>query len=278
MFAETASVPAVTDELVYDAGLSQWMTPAWAAEAIVAHALPNLPAKAVVVEPSCGIGRFLDALPHHVRAVGVEIDSALADIARRRTGATIVTGDFRTVDLPIDECDAIIGNPPFNLEIVDGMLERGHGLLRDGGQMILVLPTFAFQTSARVVRYNRRWSLAQEMMPRTLFPGIRLPLVLARFTRDPRPTMTGFILYNETREIEEMPEVYRKALTEGRSGWRAVVEAALSRLGGEGTVQQVCAEIEPRRPTDTRHWRAKVRQQLTTGFIKTGSARYAIAA
>lgn len=262
----------------YDPALSQWMTPAWAAEAIAAHSLADLSAGSVVVEPSCGIGRFLSALPKGVTGVGIEIDPVLAERARRETGATVVTGDFRTVALPIERCDAIIGNPPFRLDVFDGMLERGWHLLEDGSPMIMILPAFAFQTSSRVTRYNRRWSIRQDMLPRTLFPGIRLPLILARFTKDAVPTLTNFLLYHESREIEEMPEVYRKALQEGRSGWRAVVEAALMRLGGAGTVSQVCAEIAPRRPTSTVHWRAKVRQQLGTHFEKRGAATYAVAA
>lgn len=262
----------------YDPRLSQWMTPAWAAEAIAGKTLGDLPKGSVVVEPSCGIGRFLAALPVGLKGLGVEIDPVLADRARRETGAQVVTGDFRSVELPFDRCDAIIGNPPFRLDVFDGMLERSRHLLDDGSPVIMILPAFAFQTSSRVSRYNRHWSIHQDMLPRTLFPGIRLPLILARFTKDPKPTLSGFLLYQESREVEEMPEVYRRALAEGRSGWRAVVEAALLRIGGTGTVAQVCAEIAPRRPTATEHWRAKVRQQLGTHFERRGDALYGIAA
>lgn len=262
----------------YDPALSQWMTPAWAAEAIVAMTLADLPAGSVVVEPSCGIGRFLSALPADVEGVGVEIDPALAEHARRVTGAQVVTGDFRTVDLPVGRCDAVIGNPPFRMDVFDGMLERSRSLLDDGSPVIMILPAFAFQTTSRVMRYNRHWSISQDMLPRTLFPGLRLPLVLARFIKDPKPVLRGFLLYQQSREIEEMPQVYRRALEEGRSGWKAVVEEALFRLGGTGTVAQVCAEIAPRRPTSTAHWREKVRQQLCANFQKRGPATYGLAA
>jgi len=270
--------PLVEDETFYNQSLSQYMTPGWAAEAIVAHALPDLPARATVIEPSCGIGRFLQALPEGINAIGVEIDARLADIARATTNATIITGDFRNVPLPVERCDCLIGNPPFEMAVWDGMLDRAHQLLDDGGRVIMVLPAFTFQTSSRVVRYNQRWSLSQEMMPRNIFPGIRLPLMLANFTKDPKPRLSGLILYHESREIEEMPAVYRRALSEGRSGWRAVVEEALKRLGGEATVDQVCSEIAPRKPTTTDHWRPKVRQQLMRHCRKMGPARYALAA
>lgn len=265
-------------DIVLDPMLSQWMTPAWAAEAIVAHALPDLVTGSTVVEPSCGVGRFLHALPDGVRAIGVEIDPRLARIAADTTGAEVLCGDFRSITLPVERCDAIIGNPPFQLDVFDGMLDRAHDLLDEGGPVVMILPAFAFQTTSRVTRYNRRWSISQEMLPRTLFPGIRLPLMLARFTKDSTPTLRGLILYHESREIEEMPEVYRRALGNGRSGWKAVVEEALRRLGGEGTIAQVCAEIAPRRPTDTQHWRAKVRQQLGRHFERKGTATYALAA
>lgn len=277
-FELTACAPDEDAPSAFDPRLSQWMTPAWAAQAIVEHSLKELRDGAVVIEPSCGIGRFIHALPVGTRAIGVEIDPRLAQRARSETGAEIVEGDFRTVDLPVDRCDALIGNPPFRMDVFDGMLDRAYGLLEDGGPMIMVLPAFALQTTSRVVRYNKRWSMNQDMLPRTLFPGIRLPLVLARFVRDPAPRLQGFLLYHESREIEEMPAVYRRALSEGRSGWKAVVEEALKRLGGEGTVAQVCAEISPRRPTATEHWRAKVRQQLSVNFNRRASATYSLAA
>lgn len=266
------------EEVQYDPALSQWMTPAWAAEAICDHALGGLGTGSIVIEPSCGVGRFLSAMPSGVTAIGVEIDARLAAIAGRETGCTIVTGDFRSVELPVDRCDAMIGNPPFQLDVFDGMLDRAHDLLDEGGPVIMILPAFALQTTSRVVRYNRRWTISQDMLPRTLFPGIRLPLILARFVKDSAPTLKGLLLYHESREIEEMPAIYRRALGNGRSGWRAVVEEALRRLGGQGTVDQVCSEIAPRRPTDTQHWRAKVRQQLGMHFERKGVATYALAA
>lgn len=265
---------APTRQTAYDQTLGQWMTPSWAAEAIAAHALPGLASGSVVVEPTCGIGRFLDALPAHVRAIGVEVDPALADEARKTTGRVVVTGDFRTVTLPVDACDALIGNPPFDMALFDGLLARAHRLLGQGGPFVVILPASAFQTPSRVVRYNADWSLSQEMLPRTLFPGLRLPLVLARFVKDARPRLAGMLLYHECAEIERIPAVYRRALADGRSGWKAVVDLALSRLGGSGTVAQVCAEVAPRRPTATRHWRAKIRQQLALHHVRTARGTY----
>ncbi len=267
-----------TEAIAYDQALGQWMTPSWAAHAICERAMGDLGDDDVVIEPSCGTGRFLHALPPDVHAIGVEIDPRLADVARRETGRTVVTGDFRTVALPVDRATRILGNPPFQLDVFEGMLERAHSLLVDEGQAVWILPCYALQSSSRVTRWNVRWSISQTMLPRTLFPGIRLPLALVTFGKTHERQLHGFMLYHESREIEEMPDVYASALREGRSGWHAVVKAAIVRLGGEATVGQICAEIAPRRPTQTSHWKEQVRKQLRNGFRRTARATYALVA
>lgn len=256
----------------------QYMTPSWAAEAIVQHlGLAQLRPGAVVIEPSCGIGRFLDALPAHVSSIGVDIDSRMVAEARAR-GHHVILGDFRTVRLPVDHADALIGNPPFQLDVFDGMLDRARDLLAEGGEASFILPCYAFQTAGRVVRWNKDWTLAQEMLPRTLFPGLSKPLMLARFTRDPQPTLKGLILYQESAEIESMPAIYQRALREGRSGWREVIDTALNQLGGRAELQKIYEVIAPQRPTSTEFWKAKVRQQLQRHYQRTGPAEYALAA
>jgi len=261
----------------FDSSLGQWMTPSWAAEAIVEHALPVFEDGAVVIEPSCGIGRFLDVLPERYRNIGIEVDPNLAEIARSR-GHEVITGDFRNADLPVGRAHAIVGNPPFEFDVFDGFLERSHALLDDGGQVIMLLPAYFFQTAANVVRWNERWSMAQEMMPRNVFKGLSKPLMLARFTRDPKPSLSGLILYHEAAAISDMPKIYKAALEEGRSGWAAVVERALDNLGGNAELQQIYREIEPRRPTVTRFWKEKVRQTLQRRFEKANDGTWRKAA
>jgi len=251
----------------FDSSLGQWMTPSWVAQAIVEHALPSFEDNAVVIEPSCGIGRFLDVLPQRYRNIGIEVDPQLADLARN-AGHEVITGDFRTACLPIDRADAVIGNPPFEFDVFDGFLDRSHPLLDDGGQVIMLLPAYFFQTAANVVRWNERWSLSQEMMPRNVFKGLSKPLMLARFTRDPSPRLCGLILYHEAAAVSDMPRIYRIALEEGRSGWAAVVDKAIENLGGKAGLAQIYREIEPRRPTKNRFWKEKVRQTLQRSFSK----------
>jgi len=265
-FFQTEEAISITAE-GYDADLSQFMTPAWIAEAIVEHALPKFEDNAVVIEPSCGIGRFLNALPKQYRNIGVEIDPDLARKAREQ-GHEVILGDYREVDLPVSKVNAVIGNPPFKLDVFEGFLARSHSLLDDGGQVIMLLPAYIFQTAGNVVRFNRSWSISQEMIPRNVFPGLRLPLMLARFTRDPQPSLSGLIFYHEAAAVADMPVIYRTALQEGRSGWEAVVRAAIGNLGGNATLDQIYSEIKPRRPTKTKFWREKVRQTLARKFEK----------
>ncbi len=265
------------DNPEYKPELSQWMTPAWAAQAIVDHALPLFKDGAIVVEPSCGIGRFLDAIPNQYRSIGVELDPDLASIATKR-GHEVVIGDFRTVDLPVDKADGIIGNPPFEAPVFNGFMTRAHTLLDDGGQVIMLLPAYIFQTAGTVMRWNRQWSMMQEMVPRNLFPRLRLPLTLARFTKDPKPRLSGFLLYHEATAISEMPKAYRKALNECRSVWEAVVGQAIENLGGQAPLKDIYMEIEPRRPTANQFWREKIRQTLQLKFEKQKNGNWAKAA
>lgn len=266
--------------MIKQKALSQWETPIWAARAIVSHALSDLAPGARVLEPSCGSGNIISALPAELEVVGVEIDPAMAAKARKNTSATIIEGDFRTVDLPHDHYDAIVGNPPFVLDVFDAMLARSVGLLDYGSSALFILPAYAFQTSSRVVRWNKDWTIAQDMLPRGLFPGIRLPLTLARFIRERNTKLHGFLLYHQSHEVESLDRVYREALANQKSGWRAVVKIALEKLGGEAKIEDIYGIVAPKRPTATNHWREKIRQQLQDHrhFCRVDKGRYALLA
>ena len=118
--------------------LGQYFTPRWAAEAIVGHYFHDLRAGDLVIEPACGDGRFLMALPDAVEVIGVELDPFLANIARQNSGRRVITGDFLQTMLP-GEVDAIIGNPPFKARTISQFLVRAHQLLRDGGRCGFIL-------------------------------------------------------------------------------------------------------------------------------------------
>lgn len=257
--------------------LGQYPTPVWVAEAIVDRHFRDLDASDCVVEPSCGPGAFLAAIPLGVSAFGVEIDPCVAQQARLHTGRPVLLGDFQTIPLDVKPT-VILGNPPFNMKVVDGFLDRAHQLLPDGGRCGFILPAYAFQTAARVAGYADRWSLMQEMIPRNIYPGLSLPLVFAMFSKDRRRTMIGFALYREAADMQSLAQPYRDTLATGAGPvWLLVVEEALRRLGGEADVQTLYAEIEGKRPTRTQFWKEQIRRTLRRygkRFVALGGGRY----
>lgn len=260
--------------------LGQYPTPQWAAEALVESFFPHLGAGHVMIEPSCGPGAFLAAVPAGVDAIGVDIDPAMAERARQNTGRRVLLGDFCTIELDIEPTH-ILGNPPFNLKLIDSFLDRAHELLPEGGQAGFILPAYAFQTAARVAGYADRWALSQSMIPRNLFPGLSLPLVFATFAKDRRRTMIGFALYRETAAVQKLPRAYQDILAApGGAVWPRVIRLAVERLGGEAELQAIYREIEGNRPTSTPFWREQIRKVIRTpacGCAPVGRGRYALA-
>lgn len=214
--------------------LNQYFTPRWVAQAVVSHYFSDLAPGSTVVEPGCGEGRFLMALPKDVNALGVEIDPVQAQLARDFTGRQVITGDFLTVPLPL-EVDAVLGNPPFVASTVAAFLERSHELLKDGGRCGLILPTYVLQTHSRVASFSRKWSIQTELMPRNLFPGLSLPITFTVFTKDHSRKLFGFFLYKEAADVAMLkPDVRVVLATSTRRGsvWRQAVNAAFDHLGG----------------------------------------------
>ncbi len=259
--------------------LGQYPTPIWVSDALVARHFSDLDENDIVIDPACGPGSFLSAIPDHVPAVGIEIDAAIADEARQ-TGRHIITGDFQQVQLDFQPT-VIIGNPPFNMKTVDGFLHRAHKLLPDGGRVGFILPAYAFQTAARVAGYANEWSLMQEMIPRNIYPGLSLPLVFAMFSKDRRRTMLGFALYREATDVQALPQRYREVMSSSAGPvWKMVVEEAMKRLGGKASVTDLYAEIEGERPTSTKFWREAIRRTLrryAESFEPIGHGLYRIA-
>lgn len=261
--------------------LGQYPTHQWAAEAIVEAFFPDLGRGNVILEPSCGPGAFLAAMPPGVEAIGIDIDPLMAERARRNTGCRVLLGDFRSIEIDVEPTH-VIGNPPFDLKLIDGFLDRAHELLPHGGQVGFILPAYAFQTAARVVGYADRWALSQSMIPRNLFPGLSLPLVFATFEKGRRRTLVGFALYRETAAVQKLPSAYRDVLaTVGGPMWARVIRLAIERLGGEADLQDIYREIEGSRPTSTSFWREQIRKVIRTpvcGCAPVGRGRYALAA
>lgn len=261
--------------------LGQFPTPGWAAEALYERHFSHLGRGDVVWEPTCGPGSFLAVVPPDVDAFGSELDPALAHAAAASTGRLVLQGDFETVELPATPT-AVIGNPPFQLDLIDRLLQRAHNVLPSGGQAAFLLPAYAFQTAARVAGYAESWSIAQEMIPRNIYPGLKLPLVFATFTKDGRRRLFGFALYRETADVQQFPRSVRAEL-DGHRGpvWARAVEAVLRLLGGEADLGSIYEALAPARsrPSANPWWKEKVRQTLRRyeRFQNVGPSRYALA-
>lgn len=266
------------DSLWKTLALGQFFTPAWAAELLVEQHFADLTLCDTVLEPSCGPGAFLGAIPDHVPAVGVEIDPDLAARAQANTGRPVVVGDFLSVDIPMRPT-AIVGNPPFKLPTIEAFLRRAQDLLPDGGRCGLILPAYTFQTARTACRIARGWRIDQQMLPRDLFPRLRLPLCFAIFRKASHGELVSFALYHEAVAVARMQARYRALLAAGeRSAWRAVTAAALESLGGVATLPDLYAEIEGHQPTPNRWWREKVRQQLQGIAVRLDRGRWALPA
>lgn len=254
--------------------LGQFFTPDWAAELLVERYFGDLTSADRVVEPTCGRGAFLRAIPGEVPALGVEIDERLAREAVRLSGRPVVVGDFRAVDLPWTPT-AMVGNPPFSLRTIEGILERAHELLPDDGRVGLIVPCYVFQTPSSVERIAARWSVRQDMVPRTLFPGLSMPLCFALLHKGRTRGLVGFALYHEAAAVQRLQARYRTLLAEGEgSVWAAVTRAALEALGGRAKLADLYREIEGARPTPNPFWHAKVRQVVQRIATRVGEATW----
>jgi adenine-specific DNA-methyltransferase len=263
--------------------LSQWYTPAWAAEMLWDAHFSDLGANDLVWEPTCGSGNCLAAIPEHIGAIGSEIDALEARKASLKTGRPVLVGDCRTVALP-HGISAVFGNPPFELDIFEGLLDRCASILQNGQKAGFVLPAYFTQTSRTVMPWTKTWTIMQEGLPRDLFPGLSKPLIFGLFTRDYSPRLIGFRLFPEMAENHDLPEAVREKLANGvkgpRSVWRETVIAAMERFDGKASLAQIYAALSGKRPTSNAHWREQVRKVLRDSrhFLRVDDGVYTRAA
>ena len=258
----------------------QYFTPEWAAEALVGHMFPGLQKGHVVVEPTCGKGAFVKAVPDEVEVFGIEIDPALAEEARRNTGRPIFTSDFRLVDLPKPPTH-VIGNPPFRKAFVDDLLDWSYDQLPKDGQVGFILPSYLMQFSRPVMEWHRKWAIRPTMIPKEIFPGLKHPLSFVLFEKKSRRTLTGMFLYDEANAIRDMARPAKLVLCTGRprtSAWKALVEEALHSHGGKATLGQLYAWCGDRRPTQNIWWKEQIRATCQRHFERVKEATYRQAA
>lgn len=260
------------------ATLNQYFTPTWAAELLVQRHFPRLGADDIACDPSCGDGRFLLAIPDGVQAFGVEIDPAQAEAAARNSGRTVICDDFLRAEIP-QRPTVIIGNPPYDSDLIDAFLDRCHDLLDYGGRIGFLLPVYYLQTASKVVDINRRFSIEQELLPRNLFEGMSKPVMWCNFTKARRTVLSGFFLYQELDALRGMHPELRSLMVGNASTahcWRDVVAAALQACGGRAKLPQLYACIEANRPTSNPWWREKVRQIAGRHFVRIQPGEFAL--
>lgn len=258
-------------------GLDQYYTPTWAAELLLARHFPELGAGDTVLDPSCGDGRFMLALPDGVTGLGVEIDPIAAEQARGNTGYEILTGDFLKVSLPVRP-SAVVGNPPFQSKTVEKFMDHCYELLEYEGRVGFILPVYMFQTASTVMRLSKKWSIAQELIPRNIFKNLEKPLLFATFRKDRRTVLSGFFLYSEVEALESLKAEYRERFVGNKSRanvWGETVYAALKTLGGRAKLSELYAEIENHRPTANPFWREQVRKVAMQMFTRVAPGEYA---
>jgi SAM-dependent methyltransferase len=96
-----------------------------------------------VLEPSCGCGRFLDALAKRGNTVlGVEVDPGRAAIARAK-GHAVVAGNFLDMP-PTADFDRVVMNPPFAGRHYIKHVQHALRFLKPGGVLISILPATAW--------------------------------------------------------------------------------------------------------------------------------------
>ncbi len=255
--------------------LSQYMTPAWAAERLLEIYFPHLCAQDLVVEPTCGTGAFLAAIPTHVPAFGIELDPLLAQQARDASGREVICADIRSVRMD-RQPTAVIGNPPFRARLVREILNMAHAWLPNDGLCGFILPAYLFQSARPTVALSRQWRIQADHIPRDLFPSLTKPLVFATFRKGGR-TLVGFSLYEEFVDVAGLAARLKDAvIAPSPQPWRVLVTNVLHELGGEADLTSIYAAVEPKRPTGNPWWREKVRQVAQYHCRRVSPGRYAL--
>lgn len=251
--------------------LSQWFTPSWAAHDLIEHV--RLRPDDVVLEPSCGDGVFLQAIPSSHEAVGVEIDPSMATLARINSGREVILGDFRFVDIFVRPT-LVIGNPPFKTNLVMEFLNRSYELLPDRGRVAFILSTHILQTPRHLVDLSSRWGMEHAIMPRTLFNRAERPLSFLQLTKGGRG-MKGMLLYQQAYFFNRLPVPAKKIAGRGHgSAWLRVTTWAMEQSGGAADLNQLYGLVGQRPPTENKWWREKVRQILQLHFKRLDRGRW----
>lgn len=95
-----------------------------------------------ILEPSCGCGRFMDALRKEGASVlGIEFDAARANEARAKGHNVLIANFLETV--PTGDFDRVVMNPPFYGKHYAKHVEHALKFLNNKGTLTAILPATA---------------------------------------------------------------------------------------------------------------------------------------
>lgn len=95
-----------------------------------------------VLEPSCGCGRFMDAIRKSgATVIGIEVDASRADICRSKGHSVLVKNFLETI--PTADFDHVVMNPPFYGKHYVKHVKHALGFLKPGGKLTAILPATA---------------------------------------------------------------------------------------------------------------------------------------
>jgi len=258
------STDALPDDRTIELG--QYQTPRWVAEQLVA--LFTLDGSDHVLEPTCGTGSFLHAVPVDVPATGIEIDPLLAERARIDTGRAVITGDFTQIRLDATPT-CVIGNPPFSADTIAALLRCTRSWLEPAGRAGYILPAHSLSFAARTTSLLAGFNASVDILPRDIYPRISFPLVFLRLTRTASTRLQGFLLFDEAIAVRALRAQYRAVLENGRKPmWREVLEMALRACGGQASLTRVYEIVEGFRPTSNPFWRDAIRREAGEHCIR----------
>jgi tRNA G10 N-methylase Trm11 len=96
----------------------------------------------MVLEPSCGCGRIMDAVKKQgAECIGFEIHAGRANEARQK-GHNVIIGNFLE-SVPTGDFDKVIMNPPFYGKHYYKHIDHAMKFLKERGVLVAVLPITA---------------------------------------------------------------------------------------------------------------------------------------
>jgi len=135
--------------------LQYYPTPVDVVERIIADLGPIRGQR--VLEPSCGCGRFLDALRRAGGdCYGIEVDASRATQCRAK-GHSVLRGNFLEA-APTGSFDLVVMNPPFYGRHYAKHVRHALRFLRPKGKLVAILPATARYDHGELDDLRPRWS------------------------------------------------------------------------------------------------------------------------